>query len=214
MGSRCVALLQRPRRGPARPTSRFRHLLHRARDSQRLSRRPNVHRHRLRRQAKRDRADRRLATGLRGRRLHVLGPLDRCRPGGCLCPDPVAEWAGAGVVDGIAEATDALGEIALRQKSKTVYFFELLFIDVLKTLTPANNCTRKDRRRPRSPSANGCLSSHLAPERADETIHSSRQPDLPHPRLLPPDHRPRNGSPPLGFDPTINNDDNNNNRCR
>ena len=34
MASRCVALLQCPRRGPLGPTSRFRHLLHRARDSQ------------------------------------------------------------------------------------------------------------------------------------------------------------------------------------
>ena len=123
MASRCAALLQCPTRGPVRPTSRLRHLLHRPRDSQRLSWRPNVHRYRLRRQAKRDRADWRLATGLRGRGLHVLGSLDRCGLGGRLRPDPVAEWACAGVVDGIAEATDALGKFALERNFKTFLFF-------------------------------------------------------------------------------------------
>ena len=42
----------------------------------------------------------------------IGGSLDRCGPGGRLCPDPVTEWACAGVVDGIAEATDALGKTA------------------------------------------------------------------------------------------------------
>ena len=56
-----------------------------------------------------------MAIGLCRRRLHVLSALDRCRLGGHLCPRAVADWAGAGVINIIGEAADALGMFAFYQ---------------------------------------------------------------------------------------------------
>ena len=92
----------------------------------------------------------------------------------------------------------------LNRISRLPLFLFFFPFNMMKTSPSADNYTRKDRRRSRSPSANGSLPSNLAAERAHEAIHPSRQPDLHHPRLLPHDHRPRNGSPTLCSDPTDN----------